>query len=147
MATARRHRRSRIWRRRGVRALTAFTAVIVVGLGVHLLGAQGQTRTPSAAAPATHAASPAEAVALGALCPSAGSDGAASSSSTTDSGAAVVPVALSPQLCVSAAPAVVPEVGLPLALSASGAAVLLGAVMVSARRGRGRRLAPNPGLG
>ena len=146
MATARRHRRSRIWRRRGARALAAFSAVIVVGLGVHLLGAQGQTRTPSVSAPVTHAAGPTDAVALGALCPSTGSDGGGAATATGQ-GATGVPVALSPQVCVSAAPAVVPEAGLPLVLSASGTAVLFGAVMLSARRGRSRGPAPVTGLG
>ncbi len=83
-----------------------------VVLGVQLLGAQGETRTPTAPSAATSGA----ALGLEAACSS--------------------PASATSQVCVSAAaaPAVVPEVELPVVLSISGAVAMLGAVALTARR-------------
>ena len=110
-----RYRRKRSWQRRRVRAVTALAAVAFIVLGAQLLGAQGQTRsTTSAAAPAA-----VDALALQAACSS--------------------PANATQQVCVSAsaAPAVVPEAGLPVALGVSGALAMAGAVALTVRRDRG----------
>lgn len=109
-----RYRRKRFWQRRRVRAATALSAVVFIVLGAQMLGAQGQTRSPDTAA--TQAV--ADASALRAACTS--------------------PASAATQVCVSAsaAPAVVPEVGLPVALGISGAVAMAGAVALTARRDR-----------
>ncbi len=109
-----RYRRRRIWERRRVRALGALIAMAFVVLGAQLLGAQGETRAPTVSS----ADSSAAALGLEAACSSPGSATA--------------------QVCVSAAaaPAVVPEVELPVALSISGVVAMMGAVALTARRSR-----------
>lgn len=115
MVATMRYRRKRFWQRRVVRAVTALAAGAFVVLGVQLLGAQGETRSPAASA----APLPADALALQAACQS--------------------PESAAAQVCVSAAaaPAVVPEVGLPVALAVTGAVAMMGAVALTARRGGG----------
>lgn len=109
-----RYRRRRFWERRRVRALAALTAMAFVVLGAQLLGAQGETRTPTVSSADTSAA----ALGLEAACAS--------------------PASATAQVCVSAAaaPAVVPEVELPVALSISGVVAMMGAVALTARRSR-----------
>jgi len=115
MVATMRYRRKRFWRRWRVRAVTALAAVAFVVLGAQLLGAQGETRLPAASV----ATSSADALALQAACTS--------------------PESAASQVCVSAsaAPAVVPEVGLPVALGISGAVAMMGAIALTARRGSG----------